>query len=89
MPLYKVELIRSARKEFEGLPLEIRSKIVDALFLLARNPHSDLLQIKKMRDKHDLYRVRIGDYRVVYEIRKQHLVVLVIKIGHRSDVYRR
>ena len=89
MPLYEVELIRSARKEFEVLPLKIRSKIIDALSLLARNPYSNLLNIKKMRDKHDLYRVRIGDYRVVYEIRKQYLVVLVIKIGHRSDVYRR
>ena len=88
MPKFAVELSKSAQKEFQGLPDRIRNKIVDALTLIAANPFTELLPIKKLRGADSLYRIRLGDYRVVYELRREVLVVLVIKIGHRSEVYR-
>jgi len=88
-PRYRVEFTRSARKEFERLPAKFRSKVIEALTLLSVNPYSELLQIKKLRGEEHLFRVRLRDHRVVYEIRDKTLVVTVIKIGHRREVYRR
>lgn len=67
----------------------MRGKVTEALQLLAVNPYSELIRVKKMKGADSLYRVRVGDYRVVYEIRKRRLVVVVVKIGNRRDVYRR
>lgn len=88
MPVHSVQFVDSARKEFDLLPAKLRSKIVEALVLLSQNPYSELLKVKKLKGANELYRIRIGDYRVVYKIRNEILVVIVIKIGHRSDVYR-
>ena len=44
--------------------------------------------VKKLSGADDLYRIRVGDYRVVYQIRDDRLIVLVVRIGHRKDVYR-
>jgi mRNA interferase RelE/StbE len=86
---FTIEFVKSARKEFEGLPFKVRSRIVEALQLLAQNPYSELLKVKKLKDAHDLFRIRIGDYRVLYELQNEQLVVLVIKVGHRREVYRK
>lgn len=85
---YRVEFTKSARKEFDALPSDIQDKTVEALTFLSKNPFSELLRIKKLKGAPSLYRIRIGDYRVVYEIRQNVLVILVIKIGHRREVYR-
>jgi mRNA interferase RelE/StbE len=86
---YRIEFVKSSQKEFEKLPKNIQTKTLDALHVLARNPYSDLLRVKRLKGAQALYRIRIGDYRIVYDIRADILVILVIKIGHRSDVYRR
>ena len=85
---YGVEFVRSARKEFDKLPERVQDQVLEALAVLCQNPFSSLLQIKKLKGADALYRVRLGDYRLVYEIRKKSLVILVIKIGHRREVYR-
>lgn len=89
MTAYRIEFTKSAEKEFARLPARIRSKTTEALHLLSQNPYSELLKIKKLKGAEDLFRIRLGDYRVVYEIRNDRLIVLVIKIGHRREVYRR
>lgn len=89
MGIYRVEFTKSARKEFEQLPARILSKTAEALNLLSQNPYSELLKLKKLKGAENLFRIRLGDYRVVYEIRKKRLIVLVIKIGHRREIYRR
>lgn len=87
-PLFRIEFVKSAVKEFDRLPKAIQQKVTEALFLLSRNPHTELLKIKKLKGVESLYRIRLGDYRLVYEIQNERLIVLVIKIGHRKDVYR-
>ncbi len=85
---YQVKFRKSARKEFLQLPTRIQDKIVEALSFLAENPFTELLQIKKLRGPEKLYRIRIGDYRLIYVVASLELVVIVIKIGHRKEIYR-
>lgn len=85
---YQIEFVKSARKEFEGLPKKIQDRVVESLGFLAKNPFSELLRVKKLKGAEALYRVRVSDYRVVYEVKKDVLLILVIKIGHRREVYR-
>ena len=89
MATYSAEFTRSAEKEFDRLPKKIKERVAEAVNLLAQNPYSELLKVKKLKAAQDLYRVRVGDYRVVYEIRESRLIVLIIKIGHRGEVYRK
>ena len=88
MAAYRIEFVKSAQKEFEQLPNKVRSKVTEALNLLAQNPYSDLLNVKKLKGTEGVFRFRIGDYRVLYEIRNKRLLVVVIKIGHRREIYR-
>lgn len=88
MPSYRVEFKKSARKEFDRLPKKIQGKVVEALTLLAENPFSELLPIKKLKGVDSLYRVRLGDYRLLYTVEQSLLTVIVIKIGNRREVYR-
>lgn len=88
MAAYQIEFTRSAEKEFDRVPARMQLNAVEALQLLAQNPHSELLKIKKLKGAEDLFRIRLGDYRIVYEVRNAQLIILVIKIGHRSKIYR-
>ena len=85
---YRVRFRSSARKEFLDLPVGIQDRIVEALSFLSENPYTDLLRIKKLRGPEKLYRIRIGDYRLVYTVELSELIVIVVKIGHRGEVYR-
>lgn len=89
MATYKVEFVKSAQKEFDRLAAKLQAQTAEALNLLAQNPFSELLKVKKLKGADNLYRIRLGDYRILYEIRNEQLIVLVIKISHRSEVYRR
>ena len=84
---YEVVFKKSAAKEFQSLPQKIQQKILDAVQLLSLNPYTELLQIKKMKGADSLYRVRIQDYRMIYLIENQMIKVMIIKIGHRKEVY--
>jgi len=53
---------------------------------LAENPRPQ--GIKKLAGEEDLFRLRVGDYRIIYQIQEKRLVVLVVGVGHRADVYR-
>jgi len=88
MPVYRIEFTRSSKAEFEKLPQKVQDRVLEALTFLSQNPFSDMLRIKKLKGVENLYRIRIGDYRILYEVRSDVLVVLIIKIGHRREVYR-
>ncbi len=88
MAHHTVRFTKSAKREFDSLAVSIQGRILEGLRLLEHNPYSELLRIKKLRGADSLYRFRVGDYRVVYTVQQSILVVLVIKIGHRKEVYR-
>lgn len=88
MPSYQVEFLKSAQKEFDRLPTKIQDKILESLSILSNNPFSEILRYKKIKGSELLYRIRVGDYHIVYEVKNDILLIVVIKLGHRKDVYR-
>ena len=84
--MYAVVLLPAAQKSFDRLPRDIQRRIVARLTELETQPRP--IGVKKMKGESDLWRLRVGDYRVVYEIRDQALIVAVVRLGHRRDVYR-
>ena len=86
MPEYSVTFARSARKEMEKLPPQIAERILDRVETLAANPRP--AGSLKLKGKVNLWRIRMGDYRVVYEIDDRNLIVDVSIVRHRKDVYR-
>ena len=85
---YRIEFARSAKKEFDHLSAKLQDKVIEALRFLSENPFSELLKTKKLKGAESLYRIRLGDYRIIYEVRNHAMIVLVIKIGHRREIYR-
>ena len=87
MGRYRVLIKPSARKELLAVPTKKeRHRLIRRIELLGAEPRPAGSQ--KLTGGGDRYRVRQGQYRIVYEIRDDELVVLVIKLGHRRDVYR-
>ena len=87
MASYEVRLTRSARKERGAVDSrENRARLVAAMERLASNPRP--VGSVKLATSDSTYRIRVGNYRVIYEVLDRLLVVDVIKIGHRRDVIR-
>jgi len=86
MDSYKIEWKRSALKELKQLPKENVSRIFKAVEELAANPFPN--KVKKLTDSEHSFRIRIGDYRIVYSIFPEILIVEIIRIKHRKDVYK-
>jgi len=86
MDTYKIEWKRSAIKELEKLPRPMISRIVSAVDNLSSTPYPQ--GVRKLAGTEDSYRIRIGNYRVIYKIIENKLIVEIIRVGHRKDVYR-
>lgn len=86
MEKYKIELTRTAEKQLQRIPKRDIGRIVDALRLLATTPLPQ--GCRKLSGHNHTYRVRVGVYRIIYDLLKNVLIVQVFKIGHRKDVYR-
>jgi mRNA interferase RelE/StbE len=86
MANYRITFKKSVAKDLKALPKSDIAKIISKIDTLAGDPrqHGSV----KLSGS-ELYRIRQGLYRVVYDIRDKELTVLVIKVGHRSDVYKR
>ncbi|MEX2316276.1 MAG: type II toxin-antitoxin system RelE/ParE family toxin [Pirellulales bacterium] len=84
---YRVELIPAAVRQMSKLPRRDQQRIRDAIDELSQNPRPQ--GAKKLTGLKNVWRVRAGDYRVLYEIHDDRLVVLVIRVAHRKDVYRK
>lgn len=85
MASYRLLIKPSAAKELEDVPREDRRRLVTRMRELADKPRPP--GAEKLSG-HDLYRVRQGNYRILYEIIDHDLTVTVIKVGHRREVYR-
>jgi mRNA interferase RelE/StbE len=84
--MYRVVVERSAEKDLRRLPLDVRSRVADALHGLINNPRrAGARKLAGMR--HD-WRIRVGDYRIIYEIADAAKIVRVYRIRHRREVYR-
>ncbi len=81
---YTISLTKKAEKQLDKLPDKIAEPIIDAIEDLSENPRPNGYKNLKNRDG---YRIRIGNYRVIYEVFDDELIVDVIKLGHRKDIY--
>ena len=84
---YRVEVKRSAEKDLATLPKRDQRRIISAAEDLADNPHPE--GVRKLTTIEDAYRLRAGNYRIIYQIAENVLTVFVVRIRHRKDVYRR
>jgi mRNA interferase RelE/StbE len=84
---YSIGFKPSAAKTLAGLPRDARRRIAYRIDLLASapRPHGS----EKLTGMDGLFRIRVGDYRVIYLVRDDRLLVLVVAIGHRREIYRR
>jgi mRNA interferase RelE/StbE len=82
---YSIRIKRSAAKEIEALPRQDRARVVDRIATLADNPRPPGCEKLSGTDK---YRLRQGDYRILYQIVDRELIVTVVRVGHRREVYR-
>ena len=83
---YTIRMKRSALRDLASLPRSMQARIARKVDSLAENPFPR--GSKKLEAEDNLHRLRVGDYRIIYQVRKKVLVVLVIRIRHRKDVYR-
>jgi len=83
---YHVEVKRSAAKALKKIPKADQKRIADKIDSLAEDlPNPDTT---KMKGNNPFHRIRVGEYRIIYEIQEDVLLILVVKIGHRKDIYR-
>ena len=83
---YRIVLKATAAQALEGLSHDVTARLERCIDTLASDPRPP--GVVKMHGGDNLWRVRVGQHRIVYEIHDQRLLVLILKIGHRKDVYR-
>ena len=84
---YKIEFKRSAAKALRKTPKSDQKRIADKIDSLSENLPDPA--ITKMKGDNPFHRIRVGDYRIIYEIHGDILLIVILKIGHRKEVYRR
>ena len=85
--MYKIIFKKEAAKSLEKLPRSVAKLIREKLGIIATNPYADHPNAKKLQGREG-YRLRVGDWRVIYEIENDQLVILVLKVAPRGEVYR-
>lgn len=84
---YKIELSKRSYKYLEKLDKRSKQRISNYLLLLTDNPRNPELNIKKIQGESSMYRLRVGGFRILYTIEDNILIITIIKIGPRGDVY--
>ena len=84
MESYRIVIKKSAAKELEKLPKKDRARVIERIRGLAEDPRP--VGCKKLSAQ-EKYRIRQGNYRVLYQIVDDEVLVVVVKVGHRRDVY--
>lgn len=84
--LYQIEFSRQADRQFRNLPSQIQQRLKSKIDSLATTPRPH--GSEKLSGADLLYRIRVGDYRIIYVVEDDRLLVLVVKVGHRREIYR-
>lgn len=85
--MYKIVFKKEAAKSLNKLPRNLARTIREKLEAIAVNPYADHPNALKLQGREG-YRLRIGDWRVIYEIQNEQLIILVLRIAPRGEVYR-
>lgn len=84
--MYTIELKPSAVRDMRRLPRSIQKRVAQKIDALAKDPFPRGSTNLEAFD--DLRRIMVGDYRVIYQVRQETLVIFVVRVKHRGDVYR-
>ncbi len=85
MVAYKILITKTAQKQLDNFPHQIADPLIKFILILAQNPRpAGYIKLKGR----DAYRIRRGNYRIIYEIKDNKLTVIVIAVGHRKSIYR-
>jgi mRNA interferase RelE/StbE len=85
--MYGILFTKGADKALRGMPHELARRIREQLDLIAQDPYAQHNNVTKLQNRPG-YRLRVGDWRVIYELENDRLIILVLKIGSRGEVYR-
>lgn len=85
MSKYLIEFTPLATRQLRKLHHDAQIRIAKAVDKLSNNPFPS--GFKKLSGQKDLYRMRVGDYRVIYQFSAGKLTILIVKVGHRKDIY--
>ncbi|GAB7026354.1 type II toxin-antitoxin system RelE family toxin [Geotalea toluenoxydans] len=83
---YRIELTKAAVRDLSAVPKPMLKRLDACILGLVDDPLPP--GVKKLKNSNGLYRVRVSDYRIIYRIEQEILTVLVVRIGHRREVYR-
>ncbi len=83
---YEIKISKSASKQIKKLSSELQERIQDRIDNLAIEPRPD--GVKKLKGRENGYRIRVGDYRILYDIFDDVLLITVVEVGHRSNIYK-
>lgn len=83
---YSLEFTTSALREFKSLDHPVQERIAAKATALCDSPFPP--GVKKLQAQPDHYRVRVGDYRIIYRVDGRRVVIVIVRVGHRRDVYR-
>jgi mRNA interferase RelE/StbE len=84
---YELIIKPTAEKSLDKVPLPTRRRIIDAMKDLRNNPRPR--GVVKLAGEENVWRIRVANYRIVYEIIDEQLIILVLRVAHRKDVYRK
>jgi len=85
--VYKIVFTKNAYKSFRRIPKNVVDRIRKKLDLIAKDPYTKRSNVTKLQNRPG-YRLRVGDWRVIYDIRTNELIILVLKVGSRGEIYR-
>lgn len=85
---YSIKLSKDAANYFRKLDVPTKKRIKQFLYALAEDPYTTSMPVKKLVGRAGEYRLRVGSYRIIYEINNGILVIYIIAIGPRGDVYK-
>ena len=83
---YTLELTASAAQEFRALDRQRQRRISTKVSELANDPFP--VEVRKFQGEEHHWRIRVGDYRIIYRVEKRRVVIVIVRIGHRREVYR-
>ncbi len=83
---YEIIIVGAVRRQLKRINLADKKRILDKIQSLANNPRPH--GFKELKGSENLFRVRVGDYRIIYEIRDKILLITILKIGNRREIYR-
>ncbi|MEJ2313111.1 MAG: type II toxin-antitoxin system RelE/ParE family toxin [Gemmatimonadales bacterium] len=86
MARYEIEIARTAEKQLKRLERPDQERVVRAILTLAGEPFPR--GSRKLSGYEDVYRIRVGHFRVIYSVSGTTLIIIILKIGHRKDMYR-